>query len=376
MILLATGCTGDHPRTLKRTLTLRDSGGIVIAEQESVEQFTAKVVLSTRPFLDLGGVSENPDAELSPQAPWLEPVRLSDGRYAVADMQRIALFSADGRFIKGVGSQGDGPGEFQQVGRVCVLPDDSLLAISENDGRLILWDSAGRHVATYARVGPVLIDSCFADGSVIVPTIEGGAPGDSDMSAQRGTDQSRVAYYRVRRDGAVIANLGEFPRSRLDAEVSYVVQVYYAHGRLIVADPRSFQLRQYDTTGTLRSIVRLTKPPPPHRRPVFARPRPGRAPFSVTAPGVSSAAQATEPAFGRVLVDSLGRYWIQGGDTETEKWTFIDAKHGIGARLAFPILKDRVTSRIVSAATDHVVVLSYDDDGAPHLRFCRFAVVP
>lgn len=69
---------------------------------------------------------------------------LPDGRLLVADggAQRIAVFDADGGFVRDWGRRGEGPGEFRDLAR----------AYSDG-GRILAFDARGMRVSTYSLDG-------------------------------------------------------------------------------------------------------------------------------------------------------------------------------------------------------------------------------
>jgi hypothetical protein len=70
--------------------------------------------------------------------------RLSDGRILVTTGPDIRFFDARGRFIAKAGGRGQGPGEFQYVSDLLVMPGDSLMAM--NVRRFVVLDPHGRFV--------------------------------------------------------------------------------------------------------------------------------------------------------------------------------------------------------------------------------------
>lgn len=197
----------------------------------------------------------------STRAPYLDPVRLSDGRIVVSDMYRLVFFDSLGRMLGTSGRRGDGPGEFQQIAKVCPLLGDSLRVISENDRRVLVWDRDGNHLRTFARAAPILMESCFPDGSLITPVVDAADDNTLRTGPARAFSLDSVEYQRIAADGSVRPSLGVHARSWLGGDVPYYVQVWYARGQLYVADARKYEVRTYDSTGhVLHSILRVTAP--------------------------------------------------------------------------------------------------------------------
>ena len=62
---------------------------------------------------------------------------------ADADLVSIREFDSDGLFVREIGRQGEGPGEYRSIAGVSVLPD----------GRLAAWDRGNRRVTVYGTDG-------------------------------------------------------------------------------------------------------------------------------------------------------------------------------------------------------------------------------
>jgi hypothetical protein len=93
--------------------------------------------ITTRHVVALG-------ADAGVHGPMLESqvTRDSRGRYFVAPTYTpgtIAVYGPDGRFQRAFGTEGDGPGEFRNIGSVVVGPGDSLWVVS-GSGRVTVLD--------------------------------------------------------------------------------------------------------------------------------------------------------------------------------------------------------------------------------------------
>ena len=103
----------------------------------------------------------------------VSPMRLPDGRIAVADVQSadIRFFSADGTFLSRTGSRGEGPGEFTGIGWV-----------AKCGGDLLIYDWMQRRVTAVSFDGiaddpfpfqtpedgkPPYTSTCLPDGSLV-----------------------------------------------------------------------------------------------------------------------------------------------------------------------------------------------------------------
>lgn len=61
----------------------------------------------------------------------------------------IKVFDADGRLIRSIGREGEGPGEFQNIGRFVLLPENRLLVLDWSIKRLSLMDTDGTFVSSH-----------------------------------------------------------------------------------------------------------------------------------------------------------------------------------------------------------------------------------
>lgn len=364
-------CVGE--RTARPAPSIRDSAGVRIVEWPTLRN-APRIALVEPAYLRLGGQGERIEQELDPRATWMEPVQLSDGRIVVPDMQRLVFFDSTGAYQGSAGRRGNGPGEFQQVARVCRLPGDTLLSISENDRRVILWDSRGKHIRTFARPGPILLESCFPNGTLIAPTFDFYMPRDGDSAAALGVDGAPVEYVRLRADGTRVSSLGLHPSTRLAMDVTYYVQVSYAAGYLHVADPRRYEVRSYDTTAfRLKRIIRVTEPLPAVRAPTTEGRRGTRTAIVTRSAGGNAQRTLTEPAFGAVLVDDSGRLWIRHF-REWNRCALFDSDGTLVGRLDLTDPALGWMPYVVGAFGDHVVIKHRDADGAGVLSFYRFRV--
>jgi hypothetical protein len=87
-------------------------------------------------------VMSEPDAE-GLYMPLRAMARLSDGRLLADIGTAIDQFDASGRFVRRIGRQGNGPGEFQRISTVLTLPGDTLFAaVDARRARIIVFETA------------------------------------------------------------------------------------------------------------------------------------------------------------------------------------------------------------------------------------------
>ncbi len=62
---------------------------------------------------------------------------------------KIKVFDPQGNFIRSIGKQGEGPGEFQQVGYISFVPDGRLLVMDFQARRTSLFDKTGEFISSH-----------------------------------------------------------------------------------------------------------------------------------------------------------------------------------------------------------------------------------
>jgi hypothetical protein len=98
--------------------------------------------------------------------------RTADGTLAVADRgsKEIRLFDGEGRHLRSMGRAGAGPGEFEGLGRIFLLPDDSIAAWDANAQRLTVFAPDGRvgRVETLPLPGAAApVEAILEDGTLV-----------------------------------------------------------------------------------------------------------------------------------------------------------------------------------------------------------------
>ncbi len=252
------------------------------------------------------------------------------GRLFVADADLVSIreFDSEGRFVREIGRQGEGPGEFRSIAGVSVLPD----------GRLAAWDRRNRRVTVYGTDGAydhaVRAESVtppypFMDRAFLTDTdgnyylrIYAKAP--SFGPDPRGIGGARYGYARISPDGVVMDTLvapeapgseaggpivihtpaGErspFPVKMLDAPspLGYLVAGFNATYAFSIPDPAGMVhveregLRPVDVTTGERAEWRA--------RVAYAERRSGTSFAEVP---------ARKPAYRDLWVDSDARIWV------------------------------------------------------------------
>ncbi len=207
-VSVAAACAPDTDAPSAGPL-VRDSAGITVVENGGPQwsQDDAWTV-GAEPFLTLG-VVVGPEVEQFSRVAAV--VRRSDGAVLVADggSQEIRAFGADGALLWRAGGEGEGPGEFQGLAGLHLLPGDSLAVSDTRHRRVTVLDPDGGLVRTYrpeprpgaAMAAPV---GRLSDTEWIYT---GGASFSAGDGAGGSTERAPVGYYRAGPDGTWIDSL-------------------------------------------------------------------------------------------------------------------------------------------------------------------------
>ncbi|MFW6198285.1 MAG: 6-bladed beta-propeller [Acidobacteriota bacterium] len=102
----------------------------------------------------------------------------------VADVQVpvVRVYDRDGRWIRDIGQEGQGPGEFRRPRDVAVLPDGTVVVVDGGNRRLVFFDPAGNPQRTWTPEGGHLSGvDVTRDGTLLVrqmlPREDDGSPG-------------------------------------------------------------------------------------------------------------------------------------------------------------------------------------------------------
>jgi len=165
---LIAGCGAE--RTPPSFATVRDSAGITIVEN-TTGRWDAEEAwrLSTDPVLTIGVADGPPNYTLYRVSGAL---RLATGEIVVANRgtHELRFYDTSGTFLRAVGGEGHGPGEYEGLSGVWRLGTDSLLARDLAFGASVLamdgtFGRSLRLEGTAIRGSPYLLGP-FADGSL------------------------------------------------------------------------------------------------------------------------------------------------------------------------------------------------------------------
>lgn len=270
-ILLLAACA--HRADQELAVVVRDSAGIHIVE-DGAPMWTdiTRWQVSSAPLLDIGADQNDPDQQLYDVSGVL---RLSDGRIIVADggTRELRFYDRTGRLAGRAGREGEGPGEFRNLGSIRRLADDSILAWDPRLRRMSIFDATGRFARSASLANPPGGNSLspiavLADGTLLA------RPGFT-FSAQTttGLHQDTLQYFRFRTDGSLMGPVGRFPGAQMYvySEGGHSMAGPHVFGRSPVLSPdgmgfifgagATWELERHAADGRLLGLIRRREPP-------------------------------------------------------------------------------------------------------------------
>jgi len=213
----AAACGGGDPAPTD--VQMADSAGVeIIASAAPTWRAAHAWTISEAPLVEIG--TQGSDT-LHHFAGLIDVACLSHGRFAVANRRPylVWLYSADGKYLRGIGRQGEGPGEYVYISRVHRLPGDSIMVATERginsvfsvDGAAagsMRLERAPRDFSEFAAIPWAA--GAFSDGSILI------AGKNTECHQERAAEgrQGRGQESRVLRERLIIR------RRRTNREVS------------------------------------------------------------------------------------------------------------------------------------------------------------
>jgi|GEM_PF-1263703 len=246
-------------------------------------------------------------------------IRLDDGRILVSNGgTELRLFDAGGTYLKTIGQEGDGPGEFRDISAVRLSGRDAVIVADRWSHRVTRVGLDGNLEATYRTAGPSV--EGLLDGERAVGTTGGGwSPAKQGRVGYAATE---VRVHLVDVTTGFEDTLAVLPGPSWWASqgrggalqsrpVPWTTMTVFAVGRdrIAVAWTGKSEVRVHDATGAVDRIVRWSQDPEHvsaedvedliQRAPVESRRDYGRIPLP-----------DTKPMFGRVLLDDANVIWV------------------------------------------------------------------
>ncbi|MGH7575430.1 MAG: hypothetical protein ACREM1_09955 [Longimicrobiales bacterium] len=199
-------CSGASEH-LQRT-SVRDSSGVVIVESASpLWPASQGWQVTPQPAVEIGAAEGAPEFEFQTI---LGLTRLANGNIVVGNRgtRELRFFSPEGQFIRAVGRDGEGPGEFRTFNGVYPYRADSLIIWDYRLFRWSVFDSAGAFARILRPARPGMNPrslSPLADGSLII------ADNYLEDAGEQTVDYIR--FFRFSPEGELLDSLGIFRSS-------------------------------------------------------------------------------------------------------------------------------------------------------------------
>jgi hypothetical protein len=234
-------------------------------------------ILEEEPRVEIGVVDGADEYQLFDVS---DAVVLLSGGLALANRgtHELRYYDARGQFIRSVGGEGDGPGEFRRIQFLGRFGGDSLLSFDDRHRRASVFDEQGRFVRSFSLNAPTntgrpSLAGVLSNGAIVIrenhPYIAG--------VTTTGPDRSPVPLLLSVPTGADRDTLGVFPGAEnfvFAAPVAFWFSVRpvtfgrrlvsAAEGdRIAVAETDTFAIRIYGSDGALHQVVRQRRVPVP-----------------------------------------------------------------------------------------------------------------
>lgn len=270
LLLIAGACGENQPS--HDAVVATDSAGIEIVESSAPAWRAGEEWrLAAEPSLTIG-MAEGAEEYLFTNVS--SAVRRADGGVAVADARAavISLYDADGRHVRTTGGRGGGPGEFQFLSSMTLLPGDTMAAYDLSNGRVSLFDPAGAFVRAVTITPPETGGSARVSGILSDGSALGSVPAAGSTFAD-GLQRRSEIFVRYGRDGALLDTIAAQPGSDSYSQTSSQgggivgMSVWMPHfGRrqvagtageyVVLGSNDSYELQLYRPDGTLARLIR------------------------------------------------------------------------------------------------------------------------
>lgn len=335
----------------------RDSAGVVVAENpKPPDGSRLGWTASPEPVVSVGTQEGEGEWQLYRVR---GATKLPDGRIVVANggSGELLVFDANGERVAAWGGRGEGPGEFETLGRVAAWRGDSIIASDADQYRVSVFDANGVHGRTTAVPGAVggLLDRVLGagPGHVMLAPVSDSLLLTWDPPIGMSGFRRQGHVFEVKRpEGDLLASLGEYPgpqtyTATVDQDnLMLFIPLRHPFGHTtrwavwgdLVAFGRTetYEVRAFRTDGSLARIVRRDhQPGAPTRAELDARLEEailqGRSDLREHLQDIVAEVPMVEsfPAFGPVLGDALGYLWVAefrrpGDDPSRTVWTVFD----------------------------------------------------
>ena len=371
---------------------IRDSAGIRIVSYGRRDTPAGRWTLDPKPLVRIGGADDGPYGFA-----FIKGVaRLSDGSIAVANQRpsEIRIFDASGGFVRSLGRNGTGPGEFNRVLFRLLRSGDTLIG-SDNSMRDQVFAPNGELARSLARArlpltsgNPARIAFDAQGGALVQATevADATTPSEADVflrvfresaNGENYASLLRVFLYRPTKKRGVAPRAVVFgPTPRIIADAS----------RICIGNTADFAITCHDSLGRPLVVIRR---PVPSRAITEADRKHFQDGYLAANKGASAQAIATikesnrltqfadrAPAFGRAMISTSGELWVSEFDPSEEslgvpsfQTPSVPLRCSVfahdGTWLSDIVLPARF--RPFEVGADYVIGVSLDDDDIEHV---------
>ena len=393
LLLIVTVATVSHvacstSASDQQGIAERDSAGSRIVEHSGGLGSPARQwIVSPEPLADIGTV----DGDSSYQLYRVESAAiLSDGRIVIANTgtSELRLYDERGTFIRSIGRDGEGPGEFRNVSNVWAGAGDTLLAWDFQLQRLSIFSADGEFLRSRSSRAQRrhFAAGVLDDGSlIVVEQIPSGG-----LVAGRTID-FEIHLLRDDPAGAELDTLGRYPHSlafifeipggssRAARQVTFsaFTSIAALGDRVAVATGRGPEIRMHVRDAPGVTVLRWSEPPLPvtdadadaYKQQALERaPEESRARMRERFADEPFAEHF--PATGRVLLEHGGRLWVEHWmhphSEDPPMWTVFARDGRMLATVEMP-----PGFRLLAARDDVIVGLVRDDLDVEQVRSYR-----
>jgi len=309
--------------------------------------------------------------------------RLRNGVVVVADNKAttVRFFSAAGNLVSSVGRYGSGPREFQLVQLVGHCGTDTLLFVDEANMRFSFLAHDGRFLGTRKYTVPLQRIDCGLSGTVVEARDRGSSLPVASV-AHRGTVSVSLRSFRDSLSMTVLEVAGgerqRWPSADGPRPLGKKTVIAVGKDVLFIGTGDSAKIRVFDLRGREQRSIPLAYRAVSIKRSDIQR---FLEYLAERNPGVSRGRiedtygrleyPETFPLHGEMLVDPIGRLWVEEYRppwAATSRWSVVGSG---GAVEAVVMLPDRF--RLAEVGRDYLLGSWRDEDDVDHVRAYRFA---
>lgn len=338
--------------------------------------------------------------------PRYDLLRLNAGRLlpngsilvAVGGHQQLREFTPQGEWVRSIGRQGDGPGEFRAPTTIA-LAGDTIIVVDFQASRVTVLDRAGTPLTSWtfpqhAAGGRVIPHWRLDDGRWLgTRTVSFG----TGVTPTSGISRPLVTWFQVTPDGSAVGDSvvtvpGDERLMEITTgpggELTSVAMITLPVGRatvatgtptqILIGDNDVAEIHRLTPEGRLEAIIRWEAPSVPVDPAFVQRLKQARIDASTGTEGALRSIErvfsqppraATLPYFSNLFLDSQGHLWVQEYDPFPRAVPYFRIFHPDGQYLGRRALPPR--TRVLEIGNDKILTVWQDDDDLEYLRVYR-----